>query len=68
MPGIFRGGVVGDAPYPSPKFPSHCVRRKFRPSLKGRVEQQPSPFCFTVYQLSATYGRGAGTTAEIWFS
>jgi Gene Transfer Agent (GTA)-like protein/putative tail protein len=28
----------------------------------------PSPFRFTVYQLSATYGRGAGTTAEIWFS
>jgi len=28
----------------------------------------PSPFRFTVYQLSATYGRGVGTAAEIWFT
>jgi hypothetical protein len=28
----------------------------------------PSPFCFRVYQLSATVGRGEGRTAEIWFS
>ncbi|HEX4860019.1 MAG TPA: hypothetical protein VFV07_02200, partial [Rhizomicrobium sp.] len=28
----------------------------------------PSPFRFTVYQLSATYGRGVGETAEIWLS
>ena len=28
----------------------------------------PSPFRFTVYQLSATYGRGEGRTAEVWFA
>jgi hypothetical protein len=28
----------------------------------------PTPFQFTVYQLSATYGRGAGRTAQIRFS
>jgi GTA TIM-barrel-like domain/Putative phage tail protein len=28
----------------------------------------PSPFRFRVYQLSATYGRGVGTTAEVWFT
>ncbi len=28
----------------------------------------PSPFRFTVYQLSATCGRGVGATAEIWFA
>ncbi|HWA91803.1 MAG TPA: glycoside hydrolase TIM-barrel-like domain-containing protein [Rhizomicrobium sp.] len=28
----------------------------------------PVPFRFTVYQLSASFGRGVGTTADIWFS
>jgi GTA TIM-barrel-like domain/Putative phage tail protein len=28
----------------------------------------PSPFRFTVYQLSATYGRGIGASAAVWFS
>ncbi len=28
----------------------------------------PTPFRFTVYQLSATYGRGVGAATEVWFS
>ena len=28
----------------------------------------PSPFRFTVYQLSATYGRGVGATGQIYLS
>ncbi len=28
----------------------------------------PTPFRFTVYQLSATVGRGVGTKGEVWFA
>jgi len=28
----------------------------------------PAPFRFTVYQLSATYGRGVGAAGEVWFA